>query len=70
MMRSFSLLTGIFTAAQYIGCEIVPGLFQFPVVKTAFFQGRFPYTPPQITGIDQGSDWRTEKEISHNRFCQ
>jgi hypothetical protein len=41
----------------------VPGLFHFPVVKTGFFQGRFPYTLPQMAGIDHGSGRRTKKEI-------
>jgi hypothetical protein len=55
---------GIFTAAQCIGCETVPGLFHFPVVETGSFQGWYPYAPPQIAGIDHVSGWRTEKEIS------
>jgi hypothetical protein len=42
----------------------VPGLFHFPVVKTGFFQSGFPYTLSQITGINHGSGWRTEKELS------
>jgi hypothetical protein len=63
MPHDFRNPKGIFTAAQGIGCETVPGLFHFPVVKTDFFQGRFPYTLPQMAGIDHGSGWRTEKEF-------
>jgi hypothetical protein len=39
---------GIFTAAQGIGRETVPGLFHFPVVKTGFFQDGFPYLVDRI----------------------
>jgi len=64
---------GIFTAAQGIGCETVPGLFHFPVVQTSFFQGGYPYAPPQIAGIDHGSGWRTEINfpwiVSYIFFC-
>jgi hypothetical protein len=42
----------------------VPGLFHFPVVKTGFFQGRYPDALPQMAGIDHGSGWQTEKEFS------
>jgi hypothetical protein len=42
----------------------MPGLFHFPVVQTSFFQGGYPYAPPQIAGIDHGTGWRTEKEFS------
>jgi hypothetical protein len=59
---------GIFTATQGIGCETVPSLFHFPVVKTGSFQDGFPYTLPQVAGIDHRSGWRTEKEISHIQF--
>jgi len=38
----------IFTAAQGIGCETVPGLFHFPVVQTGFFQGGYPYLVDRI----------------------
>jgi len=56
----------IFATAQGIGCETVPSLFHFPVVKTSFFKGGFPYALPQMAGIDHGSGWRTEKEFPLN----
>ena len=48
---------GIVIAAQGIGCETMPGLFHFPVVQTSFFQGGYPYAPPQIAVIDHGFGW-------------
>jgi len=51
---------GIFPAAQGIGCQTVPGLFHFPVVKTGFFQSGFPY--PNVRSVAE--PWRHRASIA------
>ena len=41
---------GVFATTQSIGCEAVPGLFHFPIVKTGMFKSWPPYLTPNPSG--------------------